>query len=407
MLTDAVCRKAKPQTKPYKLTDSSGLVLLVNPSGSLWWRLRYRFDGKEQMLSLGTYPEVSLKMARMRRDDARRLVASGINPSDERKAERAGREGKAERTFEARAWQWFAAESPSWRSTDYRRSVERILREEVMPHIGKADIAEIKAFSLRAVFQKIRESGREEIARRCRVSVGQIMRQAVVDGLIETDPTQSLPRDKRIKPVQHYAALTEPHEVARLMAAIDGYSGSPVVCAALKLSAMLFQRPGEIRHMEWPQLDLEARVWRYTVSKNLTPHIVPLPLQAVEVLRALHPFTGTPPAAGGVHYVLPGQRSRSRPLSENGVCVALRTMGFGKLEMTAHGFRATARTLLAEQGWPPDAIERQLSHKTRGPLGAAYDRAQFLDERKRMMQAWADYLDALGRGCKVVPLRAA
>jgi integrase len=405
MLSELQCRKAKPGAKPYKLADGLGLSLLVNPNGSRWWRFRYHFDGREQMLSLGTYPEIGLKAARERRDEARKQVAHGVNPSDERKAEKAEREGRPGRTFEARAQQWFEVESKKWRSGTYRQSIERVLRMDVLPVIGKQDIAEVKAYTLRAVFQKIRESGREETARRCRVLVGQIFRAAVADGLIETDPTQSLPREKRIRAKKHHAALTEPQDVARLMTAIHGYSGSPVVCAALKLSALLFQRPGEIRTMEWPQIDLKAGAWRYTVTKTMTPHIVPLPVQAVEVLKQLHPLTGRPPVAAEKHYVLPGERGRSRPLSENAVRVALRTMGFSNDEMTPHGFRAMARTLLAELGWPTDAIERQLAHKAAGPLGAAYDRAQFLTERRRMMQAWADYLDSLRLDArKVVPI---
>lgn len=409
-LTDTACRNAKPRPKPYKLPDGGGLLLLVNPTGSKWWRLRYTFDGKEQMQSLGIYPDVPLTQARARRDAARKLIASGTNPTTARREEKARSEGADARTFGALAGQWFAAESVKWRSATYVGNVRRILDVDVLPHIGTRPLADIKPRELKEVFQRIKASGREETARRTRVLVGQVFRQAVSDGLADVDPTASLPREKRVKAKRHFAAFTEPADVARLMKAIGAYTGTPEVCAALKLSALLFQRPGEIRRMEWPQLDLDAGLWRYTVTKTMTPHIVPLSRQAADVLRSLHPLTGHAPTSqpDGPHYVLPGARSRYRPLSENAVRVALRTMGFGNDEMTPHGFRAMARTLLAELGWKTDAIERQLSHKVAGPLGAAYDRAQFLNERRRMMQAWADYLDSLANGTsKVVALRRA
>lgn len=409
-LTDPACRNAKPRDKPWKLHDVRGLFLLVNPTGTKWWRLRYKLNGKDGLMSLGVYPDVPLADARKLRDKAREVIAQGVNPAEARKDAKAATGAAGLRTFGVLAEQWFKAESVKWRSKTYVSNVRRILDVDVLPFIGKRPITEIKPRELKEVFQRIKATGREETARRTRVLVGQVFRAAVGDGLAEIDPTQSLPREKRVKAKKHHAAFTDPTDVTRLMKAIGGYSGSPEVCAALKLSALLFQRPGEIRHMQWPQLDLDAALWRYTVTKTMTPHIVPLSAQAVAVLRALHPLTGHAPTAqpDGPHYVLPGARSRYRPLSENAVRVALRTMGFGNDEMTPHGFRAMARTLLAELGWKTDAIERQLSHKVAGPLGAAYDRAQFLDERRRMMQAWADYLDSLASGSKkVVALRRA
>lgn len=419
-LTDTAIKNAKPGVhpergdtggKPYKLSDSGGLFLLVQPNGSKWWRLKYRIDGKEGGLSLGVYPEVSLKVARKRRDDAREQIANGLNPGEQRQLGKLAKAQAAANSFEVIGSLWFAKTSPAWRSKTYVSGVKRILECDVYPYVGKRPITEIKPREMRDVFQRIRESGREETARRTRVLCGQVFRYAVGEELAEIDPTQSLPHEKRIRPKKHFAAFTDPSDVKRLMQAIQGYSGTPEVKAALQLSAMLFQRPGEIRRMDWREIDLDGAQWRYTVTKTMTPHIVPLPAQAVAVLRSLIPLTGTRPklsGPNGPHYVLPNARGRHRPMSENGVRQALRTLGFTNDEMTAHGFRAMARSLLSEQGWKTDAIERQLSHKASGPLGAAYDRAAFLTERKEMMQSWANYLDELAQGTqKVAPRKAA
>ena len=412
MLTDTLIRNAKPKDRPYTLPKESGLALIVNPNGSRWWRFNYRFGGKQKTISLGTYPLIPLNLARQRRDAARRLVAEGIDPSAHRREEREVQAAAIVKSFAAVVERWEADEMAA-NSDEYRATVRRMLERDVLPYIGERPLAEIKTRELITVFDRIRQRGVEETARRARTIVGQVFRYAIRRGLTEHDPTQALKGERRIRPVKHFAAFTDPDDVAHLMRSIYDYKGTPEVRAALKLSAMLFQRPGEIRQMVWAQLDLEAAQWRYVVNKTKrhtgASHIVPLPAQAVAILRELHPLTGhglglKPDAP---LYVFPTPKTRLRPLSENAVRQALRNMGFTNDEMTAHGFRAMARSLLAERGWKPDAIERQLSHKAAGPLGAAYDRAAFLDERRRMMQDWADYLDTLRERSNVVRLQAA
>ena len=403
MLTDTLIRNARPKDKPYKLPRERGLFIIVNPSGSKWWRLSYRFGGKEQLLSLGTYPAVPLVLARQRRDEAQRSIAAGLNPSFERREARAAAATASDGTFSVVTKRW-RAEQLAANSQEYQRNVSRMLDRDVLPYIGDRPISEIKPRELIAVFDRIRARGVEETARRARTVVGQIFRFAIHRGLAEIDPTQPLRGEKRLTPVKHFAAFTDPADVARLMRAIRGYRGTPEVRAALEISALLFQRPGEIRQMQWSEIDLDAAEWRYVVSKTkrhtARSHIVPLSTQAVSILRDLKPLTdhGLSLRPDAPRYVLPTPKTKLRPLSENAVRQALRTMGFTNDEMTAHGFRAMARSLLAELGWTVDAIERQLSHKASGPLGAAYDRAQYLPERRAMMQAWADYLDGLARG---------
>jgi integrase len=399
VLTDTQIRKAKPQGKPFELSDARGLFLIVRPNGAKWWRFRYTFNGKRNLLSLGTYPDTPLRLACERCDEARRQIAAGIDPSAQRKADKAATVEVVEHTFAAVVERWKESELIA-NSDGYQKQVAGMLERDVLLYIGDKQITEIKPRDLIAVFDRIKERGAEETSRRTRTVVGQVFRYAIRRGIADIDPTQPLRGERRIKAVKHFAAFTDPDDVARLMRAIDAYKGTLVVSSALKLSALLFQRPGEIRHMQWTQLDLEACEWRYLVSKTQTPHIVPLSTQAVAILRKLEGVTGhglnlRPDAP---RYVFPTPKTRLRPLSENAVRQALRNLGFTNDEASAHGFRAMARSLLAEQGWPTDAIERQLAHKAAGPLGAAYDRAQFLPIRRRMMQSWADYLDALCEG---------
>ncbi|TJY61865.1 DUF4102 domain-containing protein [Sinimarinibacterium sp. CAU 1509] len=411
MLTDTLIRNAKPKDRPYKLPRESGLFVLVNTNSSKWWRLSYRFAGREQMLSLGIYPDVPLSLARQRRDEAKRLIAAGINPSDHRREARLTAELAADGSFAVVVERWKTDEL-SANSDEYQRNVARMLERDVLPYIGTRPITEIKPRELIAVFERIRDRGVEETARRARTIVGQVFRYAIRRGLADIDPTQPLRGERRVKPVRHFAAFTDPADVARLMQAIYDYKGTAEVRAALKLSALLFQRPGEIRQMQWQEVDFEATQWRYVVSKTkrstAQSHIVPLCTQAISILRELQPLTdhGLSLRPDAPRYVFPTPKTKLRPLSENAVRQALRNMGFTNDQMTAHGFRAMARSLLAEMGWKPDAIERQLSHKAAGPLGAAYDRAAYLDERKAMMQAWADYLDTLRTRSNVVPLHA-
>ena len=385
MLTHTAILKAKPADKPYKLQREHGLFVLVQPNGGKWWRFSYSYGGKEKLLSLGTFPLISLPEARRLRDEARKLVAAGIDPSEHRRNEREAKAMADVGTFSAVLERW-QADTLTRTSESYSRNVLRVLERDVLPYIGERPITEIKTRELVAVLDRIRDRGLVETSRRARSVIGQVFRYAIRRGIAENDPTYAMRGEKRLRPVKHFAAL--------------------------KLSALLFQRPGEIRQMQWQQLDLNAAEWRYVVSKTNTPHVVPLPSQAVAILRDLYPLTGHALSLkpDQPRYVFPTPKTRLRPLSENAVRQALRNMGFTNEEMTAHGFRAMARSLLAERRWDRDAIERQLAHKPAGPLGAAYDRAAFLDERRRMMQDWADYLDALrtgNRGATVAQLYAA
>lgn len=412
VITDVRLRNAKPGPKLYRIAAGGGLALEVTPGGSKLWRWRYRFSGKAKMLALGAYPAVSLEAARSERNALRKQLAAGTDPSAHRREARAAAVVAADSTFSAMVGRWKADEL-SASSDEYQRNVSRLLERDVLPYIGDRPLVEIKPRELIAVFDRIKERGVEDTARRARSIVGQVFRYAIRRGAADYDPTQPLRGERRAKPVKHFAAFTDPADVARLMRAVYDYKGTPEVRAALKLSALLFQRPGEIRQMQWTELDLDGAQWRYVVSKTkrhtAQSHIVPLPAQAVEILRELQPLTdhGLSLKPDAPRYVFPTPKTKLRPLSENAVRQALRNMGFTNDEMTAHGFRAMARSLLAELGWKPDAIERQLSHKAAGPLGAAYDRAAYLDERKAMMQAWANYLDSLRTRGNVVAIRAA
>lgn len=412
-LTDADCRNLKSdltgKTTP-RIYDGGGLYLEALAIGRRVWRLKYRAAGRETRATFGDYPAVTLAAARRKRDVARGLLADGLDVNEHAARQKEVAEAKATSgSFEVIARSWYAAEIEN-KSDSYKASITRVLERDVLPYIGKRPLVELTPRELLTVFVRINDRGAEETARRTRVMVGQVFRYAIRKGIAETDPTLALRGDKRQTPKKHFAALTEPADVARLMIAINGYRGTPEVRAALKLSALLFQRPGEIRHMEWTQIDLEAAEWRYIVSKTKTAHIVPLATQAVAILRDLYPLTGHGLSArpDAPRYVFPSPKTRLRPMSENAVRQALRNLGFTNDEQTAHGFRATARSLLAERGWKIDAIERQLAHKAAGPLGAAYDRSQFLEERKAMMQSWADYLDTLAAGTnKVTPIMRA
>lgn len=414
-LTDAACRNLKPdptgRTRP-RAYDGGGLLLEALPSGRKVWRMKYQKpSGGESLAALGDYPAVTLAKARALRLEAMGMLANGLDPN-EAGTRRAAAEAEAGvGTLAAVIKQWANAELAST-SPDYQSNTLRRLERYVLPYIGKRPITEIHASELVAIFDRIREGGREESTRRVRMVIGQIYRWAIRRGLANHNPTDAFRGERRTKPRGHFAAMTAPDDVGRLMRGIWSYNGTPEVCALLKLSALLFQRPGEIRAMEWADVNLDAAEWRYIVSKTRSrttqAHLVPLPLQAVTILRDLQPLTDRPSEYRPdlKNYVFPSPKTRTRPLSENAARQALRNLGFTNDEHTPHGFRATARSLLAEMGWKIDAIERQLSHNTRGPLGDAYDRAQFLAERRQMMQAWADYLDRLRLGeSKVAPIR--
>ena len=391
-LSGTAVRNAKPGEKTRKMFDAGGLYLEVAPSGGKWWRLKYRYGGKEKRLSLGVYPDVSLKDARERRDEARKLLTNDIDPSERRQAQKAAKEEQATNSFEAVAREWHGKHQPSW-TDKHAETIIRRLELNVFPWLGSKPIANISAPQLLQVIRRIEERGALETAHRVLGCCGQVFRYAVATGRAERDPSNDL--RGALPPVksQHFAAVTEPNEIAAVLRAIDGYEGTLPVRCALRLAPLVFVRPGELRKAEWTDIDLDAAEWRYTVTKTNTPHIVPLSRQAVAILRELQPLTGRG------RYVFPSARSASRPMSDNAVLAAMRRMGIGKDEMSGHGFRAMARTILDEVlGFRPDFIEHQLAHAVRDPNGRAYNRTAHLPERHKMMQAWADYLDTLKAG---------
>ena len=397
-LTDVVIRSAKPTTKALKLYDSGGLYLEVSPSGGKWWRLKYRFNGKENRISLGVYPETTLRTARERRDTERKLLAEGIDPSKNRKTEKSAQASRAANSFEQIAREWFAKFSPSWAPAHAARKI-RLFERDIFPWIGQQPIAEITAPELLSVLHRIEKRGVSETERRALVSCGQVFRYAVASGRAERDPSGDL--RGALPPVkgEHFAAITAPDSLATILRAFEGYNGTLPVRCALRLMPLLFVRPGELRKAEWSQIDLDAAEWRYMVTKTQTEHIVPLSRQAVAILRELYPLTGNG------HFVFPSARSNTRPMSDNAILAAMRTMEIAKEVTTAHGFRATARTILDEVlGVRTDLIEHQLAHRVKYPNGRAYNRTAFLPERREMMQTWADYLDQL-KCVKVLPFR--
>ncbi len=397
-LTDTTIRNAKPGVKAIRLFHGGGLYLEVSPAGGKWWRLKYRFDGKEKRLSLGVYPDVSLKDARERRDEARKLLADRIDPSENRKAVKLVRADRTANSFELVTREWFAKYSPNWAAHHSDRILRRFERD-IFPWIGGRPIADISAPELLAVVRRIESRGALETAHRALGNCGQVFRYAVATGRAERNPSGDLRGALTPAKGEHFAAITEPKRVAELLREIDGYQGTLTVQCALKLAPLVFVRPGELRKAEWADIDLDAAEWRYTVSKTDTAHIVPLASQAVAILREVHGLTG------GGQYVFPGARSTKRPMSDNAILAAMRRTGIAKDEMSGHGFRAMARTILDEVlHVRPDYIEHQLAHAVRDPNGRAYNRTAHLPERRKMMQQWADYLDKLKAGAAVIPI---
>ncbi len=400
MLTPSAVQNSKPQAKPYKLADERSMFLLVTPTGGKLWRFKYRRPDtrKENLLSLGTYPDVSLKRAREKRDEARKLLADGIDPGAKRKAEAAA----GAETFEAVAREWYAKHEPRWGKNHASNVMDRLTRD-VFPWIGGKRIATLTAPDVLAVLRRVEARGAVETAHRERGYCGQVMRYAIATGRAENDPTASLRGALTPLTTTHHAAITEPAQVGELLRAIEGFTGTFPVCCALKLAPMLFVRPGELRQAEWTEFDLDTAEWNIPAAKMKmkTAHLVPLSTQAVEILRELHPLTGH-----GRH-VFPGTRNPKAALSDAALLAALRRMGFDKNTMTTHGFRAMARTILDEVlGFRPDYIEHQLAHAVRDPLGRAYNRTAHLPERRKMMQAWADYLGSLRESSgKIVPIK--
>ncbi len=400
-LTDRAIRAAKPRPKPYKLSDERGLALLIEPTGSKLWRLRYRFEGRESMLSLGTYPDTGLALAREKRDEARALLARGINPSAHRAAKRAA----VADSFAAVAREWYAKEAGGWVPSHGERILRRLERD-VFPRIGTRPVSQITAPEILDVLRRIVDRSAVETAHRALANIGQVMRFAVATGRAPADPTPALRGALPSPDAKHHAAITEPKAFGALLADLDGYSGSPVVRAALRLAPHVFVRPGELRRAEWAEINFDADggpLWIIPGAKMKggADHVVPLSSQAVAILCEIEPLSGRS------QFVFPGARSYHRPLSENAVLAALRSLGYGKESVTGHGFRATARTLLDEVlGYSAHLIEHQLAHSVRDPLGRAYNRTTHLEERRKMLQRWSDYIDELrAGGAKVVPLR--
>jgi integrase len=404
-LTDTACRTAKPSKKARKLFDGRGLYLEVAPGGGRWWRLKYRHGGKEKRLSLGTYPDTSLAMAREKRDDARKLLASGIDPSAHRKATVAALASQDANSVEVVAREWFGKQKSSWVPEHASRVLMR-LENDVFPYLGKQDVGEITAKELLACLNRVADRGAIESAHRILQCVGQVFRYAIATDRAERNPASDLRGAlPPVKP-EHHAAITDPKAIGKLLRAINAYEGHGITRAALRLAALTFVRPGELRQAEWSEFDLDAAEWNIPAErmKMREPHLVPLSDQAVEILRELYDVTGR---GGSGRFVFPNPRSRERPMSSGGVLAALRRMGYDKATMSGHGFRAMARTVLDEQlHFRADYIEHQLAHAVRDPNGRAYNRTAHLPERREMMQSWADYLDALrAGGKKVVPMK--
>ncbi len=399
-LTDTKIRNAKPSDKPIKIFDGRGLYLLITPAGGKGWRFKYRFGGKEKLLSFGTYPEISLSKAREKREAARTQVAEGIDPSEARKTKKKTKV-QNETTFKFVAQEWFGKFSVNW-APNHSIKIKNRLEKDVFPYIGDRPIADIKPPELLMVLRRIESRGALDTAHRARTNCSQIFRYAVATGRAERDPASDLRGALPPAKESHFSAITEPDKVAGLLRAIDDYQGSFVTKCALKLAPLLFVRPGELRQAEWAEIDVEAAEWNIPAEKMKTrePHIVPLARQSVEILKELNSLTG----AG--RYVFPSARTAKRPMSNNAVLAALRRMGFEKNEMTGHGFRAMARTMLDEVlHMRVDLIEHQLAHNVRDPLGRSYNRTTHIEDRRKMMQTWADYLDGLKAGAKVIPIK--
>ena len=403
-LTDVAIRKAKPASKPLKLTDSDGLYLLLRPNGSRWWRMDYRrpITSKRNTLSLGVYPAVGLAEARTRRDDARRLLAAGVDPGEQRKAVKAAGAERAANSFEVIAREWLAVKSHEWTERQHAKERAR-LEKHAFPWIGAKPVAELGVATIRPLIDRVAKAGHLEQAHRLRFQLSRVFQFAVATGRAERDPAADLKAVLPSRRKQNFATITDPKRVGELLRAIDGFTGTFPVACALKLAPMWFCRPGEIRMAEWAHFDLDGRNPVYAIpainrklrradkeDPNTPPHIVALSHQAVSILRELQFLTGRG------KYLFPSARDAKRPMSDGAINAALARIGF-KGELVGHGFRHMASTLLREMGWSAEVVERQLSHKEPGVAGI-YNKAQHLPERRKMMQSWADHLDTLKSG---------
>lgn len=388
-LTDTAIRNAKPGSKQYKLSDEKGMYLLVNKAGK-YFRLDYRFDEKRKTLALGVYPDVSLKKARQKRDDARSMIADGVDPAQHRKNEKASKKDLAANSFEAVAREWFGKNLHTWTEGHSRTIISR-LENNIFPWLGSCPIAEVTPQELLKSLRRIESRGALETAHRVLQICSKIFRYAIATQRAKRDPAADLRGALPPTKPKHMATITDPKKIGALLRAIDDYEGHPTTICALKLAPLVFVRPGELRHAEWQEINFEHKQWKIPAEKMKmsSPHIVPLSTQAIIVLKDIEPLTGHG------KYVFPSLRSPKRAMSNNTILAALRRIGYAKEEMSGHGFRAMASTILHEQGQPPEIIERQLAHAEKNKVKAAYNHAQYLQERTKMMQEWADYLDEL------------
>ncbi|KGX39708.1 tyrosine-type recombinase/integrase [Burkholderia pseudomallei] len=392
-LTDLTIKTAKPTGKTRKLYDAGGLYLEITPAGSKLWRLKYRFDGKEKRLAFGKYPDVALKDARDKRDEARKKLADDIDPGEHKKAVKAARLERAANTFEAVAREWFARMMAD-KAASHKDKVIARLENDLFPWLGKRPIADITAPEILSCLRRIEDRGARDTAHRAMQNCSAIFRYAIASGRAQANPAAHLKGALPPAKPGHFAAITDPEQVGPLLRKMEEVGASFPVHCALRLAPYLFCRPGELRTMRWDEVHLDAAEWRYVVGKTDTAHLVPLATQAVAILRELQPLTGR------WTYVFPGRDDKNAPMSGNTVNNALRRAGIStRDEQTGHGFRAMARTILHERlGVKPDVIEHQLAHSVPDPLGTAYNRTRFLAERREMMQRWADYLDRLRDG---------
>ena len=399
-LTDIKVRSLKGRDRQYKVADGRGLFLVITPTGSKYWRFRYRFANREKSLAIGIYPDISLADARDKAHEARKLLANDKDPGAEKQSKKRAIKLAAQNTFEMVAREWYQKNSAQWVDSHGDRIIRR-LEKDVFPWVGKRPITEISAPEILSVLQRIENRGAIETAHRTHQNFGQIFRYAIAAGYAENDPSPHL--RGALKPVQqrHHASITDPKAIGDLLRAINSYEGFFVTKCALRLAPLFFVRPGELRKAEWSEFDFENAEWRIPASKMKmrSIHIVPVCTQAITILRELHALTGEG------KYVFPGVRTHKRPMSENTVTGALRRLGYTSDEMTGHGFRSMACTILNEQGWNRDAIERQLAHAERNNIRAAYNYAEYLPERRKMMQEWADYLDELTKNSNVITLK--
>ncbi len=387
-LTTVMVKDLAIKEKRYLVSDENGLCLEVMPSGKKIWRYRYSFTYKEYRMLIGSFPEISIAEARKKRDELRVYVAKGINPAEKKKEEKALTDGKYH--FEKIAREWVQKFSIKWSQGHAELTLTR-LEQNIFPYLGKEPISQITAPKLLEVLRLIEKRGALETAKRVRGICSMVFRYAIASGLAERDPAIDLQGALTPPPKKHFATITDPKKVGQLLRDMENCKAYFPVHCALQLAPLFFVRPGELRHAEWEEFDFDKKEWRIPAHKMKmrTTHIVPLSSQAIAILNTLKPLTGVG------QYVFPSVRTQSRPMSENTITVALRRIGYAQGEMTGHGFRSMASTLLNEQGWNRDAIERQLGHSERDSVRAAYNYAEFLPERREMMQAWADYLENL------------